>query len=287
MTLNLIVMSPLRVYQCSDFRLTYANGSQTDHEAQKIVPISTFNWTALVQFTGVAKNSRGFDTCAWLADLAGRVKPDYPLKWLTDELLGAGRKIGVSDDHTFSGAGFEGEKPFVLVVSNFQGVPDMRSKSAVRQWRVSRASGRHGAFATGCVQYVTAEELRALRGHARRLPPTRVLERLSELNRLAAEKSGASGPISESCFAGYLSRNGDGGLVPYGVNPGEEYLPRFALNMLHVDRPERIKAKHDSNGNPIPRRLVQISLKRASDHRFFGSLAEFCCETIEFDQPRA
>jgi hypothetical protein len=41
MTLNLIV-SPEHIYQCSDFRLTYATGLQTDHEAQKIVPIAAF-----------------------------------------------------------------------------------------------------------------------------------------------------------------------------------------------------------------------------------------------------
>jgi hypothetical protein len=88
MTLNLLVVSPKHVYQCSDFRLTYKGGVQTDHEAQKVVAISSRNWSALVQFTGVAKTRTGFDTSDWLAGLAkGNFKPNVPISWLINQLL--------------------------------------------------------------------------------------------------------------------------------------------------------------------------------------------------------
>src|SRR5437879_1722575 len=102
MTLNLIISTPKNVYQCSDFRLTYRGGTIMDHEAQKIVPVVTFNWSALVQYTGVAKTDN-FDTSQWLAGLPSQVGMKAPLKWLRDELLKAGRNhIGASERHTFS-----------------------------------------------------------------------------------------------------------------------------------------------------------------------------------------
>ena len=71
MTLNLTLVTPKDVYQCSDFRLTYTDrpGHYTDVEAQKIIVLSTLKWSALVQFAGVAKTSKGFDTTEWLAEL--------------------------------------------------------------------------------------------------------------------------------------------------------------------------------------------------------------------------
>lgn len=124
MTLNLVIVSPKNVYQCSDFRLLYRSGTITDHEAQKIVPVATYNWNALVQFTGVAKTDK-FDTSQWLAGLSSQVEMTAPLKWLKDKLLETGKYIG-SEPHTFSVTGFEGESPFVFLVSNFEVIDDTR-----------------------------------------------------------------------------------------------------------------------------------------------------------------
>ena len=53
MTLNLTLVTPKDVYQCSDFRLTYTDrpGHYNNDEAQKIIVISTLKWSAfLLQF---------------------------------------------------------------------------------------------------------------------------------------------------------------------------------------------------------------------------------------------
>jgi hypothetical protein len=81
MTLNLIIVSPKNVYQCSDFRLRYRDGTITNHEAQKIVPVVTFEWSALVQYTGVAKTAN-FETTQWLAGLPSQVEMKTPLTLL-------------------------------------------------------------------------------------------------------------------------------------------------------------------------------------------------------------
>jgi hypothetical protein len=128
MTLNFVLVSPQNVYQCSDFR-TYDTTRRTDHEAQKIVAISSHEWNALVQYTGVGKKG-GFDTSKWLADLAasvthgGKVSVDVVIR----KLLEAEQFIGNAIDHTFSLTGFTKSSPFTYLVSNFQRLPDTRAR---------------------------------------------------------------------------------------------------------------------------------------------------------------
>lgn len=261
MTLNLVIVSPKNVYQCSDFRLLYRNGTVTDHEAQKIVPIYTYSWRALVQFTGVAKTSN-FDMSQWLANLQSQVSPTTSLKWLKDKLLSLRKDIGVSEPHTFSGTGFEDERPFLFLVSNCERFDDMRGveRATKRSWEVTSSVRRHAAFATGSgASHVKSDDLRALRKVAHRNPIGSVHRNLAELNRIVATRAGPNGPISESCCTGQMSPDGEGSLIPHNVNLGGEYLPKFVTNLL--PQGTRLQAKTDNNGNPLPRRLVQIGLK--------------------------
>src|SRR4051794_37130946 len=94
MTLNLTLVTPKDVYQCSDFRLMYIDppGHYTDTEAQKIIVLSTMKWSVLVQFAGVGKTSSGFDTTEWLAQLVLRVQPNASIQSIGSELLEIGRK---------------------------------------------------------------------------------------------------------------------------------------------------------------------------------------------------
>jgi hypothetical protein len=278
MTLNLIIVTPKNIYQCSDFRMKYPGGTITDHEAQKIVPVLTFDWSALVQYTGTAK-SVSFDTSQWLATLSSQVDKKAPLRWLSDRLLETGRRhIGVSDRHTFSVAGFEGEHPFVTVVSNFQSFDANRLSvipTGSRKWEATTRLGRYGAFATGSAEHLYLAELNALPKFARKHPPNAVHRKLAELNRTAAQRAGVNGPISESCFTGRMSLTGNGDLLPHDVNPGGEYLPKFATDLLMG---ARLRARTDSDGNPMPRRLMQIAIIRRNTVPFTGMLAEFQAE---------
>jgi tetratricopeptide (TPR) repeat protein len=272
MTLNLTVVSPKHIYQCSDFRLSYKDGYYNDEEAQKIVVVSSLGWTALVQFTGVARTDRGFDTTKFLAKLAGSpIKIGTSPQWIISRLLEAGKvHIGTGPlmDLTFSVVGFEQTKPFVFVVSNFQTLdtqqPVIVSPLQTRRWTVSTSAQKHLVFPTGYVKDVRPDDLRDLGAVARKCSPSVVHKKLADVNKTIAKRAGCSiGPISCSCFTGHLRSDGAGDLMPHDVNPGGEYLPEFFLRTVSRG-PQRMdfKAKVDSDGKPLPRRLVQIALNR-------------------------
>jgi tetratricopeptide (TPR) repeat protein len=268
MTLNLTVVTPKDVYQCSDFRLTYTDrpGHYTDVEAQKIIVLSTFKWSALVQFAGVAKTSKGFDTTEWLAELVLRVQPNTSIQFIVSELLAVGRRHIGEAKHSFVACGFEEEDPFIILVSNFQCLPDTRKFFSAPKWTFSTSNQKHIAFATGSgAACVKADDLRRLVTVTSRYPPLVVQQNLAALNRAVAKNREAKDLVSESCFTGHLRRDGAGELIPHDVNPGGEYLPGFALRTLSRGAPKMgLKAKVDSEGRPLPRRLVQIALKRGT-----------------------
>jgi hypothetical protein len=268
MTLNLTLVTPKDVYQCSDFRLTYTDRPEhyTDVEAQKIIVLSTLKWSALVQFAGVAKTSTGFDTTEWLAELVLRVQPNASIQFIVSELLAVGRQHIGGAKHSFVACGFEGEDPFIILVSDFQSLPDTRKFFPAPKWTFSTSNQKHISFATGSgAACVKAGDLRRLVTVARRHPPAVVQQNLASVNKAVAENREAKDLVSESCFTGHLRRDGAGELIPHDVNPGGEYLPGFALRTLsRGTRRMDLKAKVDSEGRPLPRRLVQIALKRGT-----------------------
>jgi hypothetical protein len=280
MTLNFVVVSPKHVYQCSDFRLTYNDQRRTDHEAQKIIAISSLasEWSALIQFTGVGKKGR-FDTSEWLANWGFRIPSmgRLPLNSLVQKLLLEAEKyIGNSIDHTFTLVGFEKSRPFTYVVSNFQRLPDTRARVPKRKWEATKTLGRHLVIATGSTDHLDSNDLRALGKLAHRLPPKVAHQKLAELNRAVAMRAGPDSAISQSSMTGHLGLDGQGWLIPHEVNPGGEYLPQFAMKMVPGGR---LTPKTDENGKQLPRRLVQVAFKQQAG--MFVMMGEFCAAPIE------
>jgi hypothetical protein len=265
MTLNFVAVTPKHVYQCSDFRLTYDKVHRTDHEAQKIVAISSHDWNALLQFTGAAKMNNGFDTSKWLADLAssvsmgGKVSLDEVIRKLRE----AEKYIRYSEDHSFTLAGFAKSRPFLYLVSNFQRLPDTRASIRKRKWEVTKTIQRRVVIATGSTTHLNPDDLRKLRNLARKLCPKVTHQKLAELNKAIAVRMGPDGPVSQSCMTGHLGLDGQGWLIPHNVHPGGEYLPKFAMNLIRGHL--QLIPKVDESGNPLPRRLVQIALNRQGD----------------------
>jgi hypothetical protein len=187
--------------------------------------------------------------------------------------------------------GFEGERPFVLVVSNFQRIDGTRLSlipASRRKWEATSTTGKHGAFATGSAEHIYLDELNALPKFTRTHLPNAVHRKLADLNRTAAQRAGTNGPISESCFTGQMSLGGAGTLVPHDVNPGGEYLPKFAKNLLTRSKGKglpRLIAKMDADGNPLPRRLVQIAMKRQNAP--FGAMMFVAEFQVTIDEPSA
>jgi hypothetical protein len=191
-----------------------------------------------------------------------------PVSWLIKESLGVEKHLKNAENSTFSVVGFQDSKPeakpFAYLVSNFQTLPDLRAASPTRQWRATKSSQRHLALATGSAAgLVTADELRRMRALAHRFPPDAVHQRLAELNRTIAQRCGSDGPVSESCFTGHLGVDRQGWLIPHNVNPGGEYLPQFAMNLVRGQL--GIVSRRDDSGNELPCRLVQVALKREGE----------------------
>ena len=172
----------------------------------------TVSWTAMVQFAGVGKTSAGFDTTDWLAKLATTFKMDNSLRSLMSEVRAAGEKyVGNLEPHSFTISGFEGDRPFVSVISNFQGLPDTREFFSRRQWIVSTSRQRHIAIATGSgATCLVPADLRNLANIARRCPPNVVLQTLAKMNRHVAADRASRNTVSDSCFAAHLRYDGAG-----------------------------------------------------------------------------
>ena len=59
MTLNITVTTPKCIYQCADFQLTNANTDEPiKGDYQKQFLVHTFNWSATVNFSGIARNQK-------------------------------------------------------------------------------------------------------------------------------------------------------------------------------------------------------------------------------------
>ena len=164
---------------------------------------------------GSRKTSAGFDTTDWLAKLATTFKMDNSLRSLMSEVRAAGEKyVGNLEPHSFTISGFEGDRPFVSVISNFQGLPDTREFFSRRQWIVSTSRQRHIAIATGSgATCLVPADLRNLANIARRCPPNVVLQTLAKMNRHVAADRASRNTVSDSCFAAHLRYDGAGELV--------------------------------------------------------------------------
>lgn len=263
MTLNISVVSKSVVCLSSDFRLTYkTQGSAsyyTDHEAQKIVLFSTLKFIALVQFCGLAKIG-SFDTSNWLARISHELPKNAPVADLLSRLREVNPFIK-GHRLTFTVAGFEGDKVFAHLVSNYQHIDPSRDNTiqGVLTRSTLQVRGVH-SFATGERQFVDPMQLRAIRrlvkGNA---DPKHLRERLAAINAQAASKAGADGSISTACFAGHLTKQKKGEIAPYGLDEGQEYLPEFVMAPLK-SLGTVLVAKLDDLGNPLPRRFIGMTL---------------------------
>lgn len=274
MTLNITLVSKHIVAMSSDFRLTYSEGHFTDHEAQKIVLVSKFRFNALVQYTGAWRAPPGFDMSSWLSEATSSLPLEASVSDLLSRLCGIENDVRVGK-MTFTVAGFEGERPFAHLVSNFQHIDPSQDKKI--KGRMTRSTHRIlgvCSFATGQRDYVDWADLRELRQLARqKVDPRRIHTLLDEANLKAAKRAGPKGGISESSCTGHLTLDGRGEITPNRVNEGGEYLPGFATAGLAAQGVS-LKAKLDQDGKPMPRRFVGLTVHNTGNG-LLGTLAAF------------
>lgn len=266
MTINVTLVSPEGVYVSSDFRLSYLRGSRpyTDHEAQKVVLCSTPAWNALVQFTGVGKAGRSFDTSTWLARVARETRPSDQLDDLLERLKSIERFIG-RGRLTFTVCGFAGWRPFLYLVSNFQHIDPSQDATVDRMTVSTLRVTQPVSIVTGLREFVAPSDIREMRHVLSRHPPARrVHSLLDRVNVRAFRRAGEEGGISESSCTAHLLPDGTGEITPHRVNEGGEYLPAFATGMLAATGIE-LKAKLGGDGRDLPRRWVGMTIKNSGE----------------------
>jgi hypothetical protein len=121
-TLIITYVSPRRIFQCGDFRLT--GGARTiDYRAQKQIIVQRFRWTALVGFCGAAHTGKEY-VPVWIVDRLRETRPNAPFEELVDGLASAEswlrKKPGMHRALSFSIGAFVDHEPLFVLISNFE-----------------------------------------------------------------------------------------------------------------------------------------------------------------------
>jgi hypothetical protein len=273
MTLNITVVARDIVYQCSDFRLSSYDGRAgkyvpLDRYSQKQVFITTFDWTATVTFTGIGLTPR-VDVADWLSQFAAECSPDAQLSDLSQYLLSGESWLSTvrTDDkrHTFVAAGFIGDRPFLMVVSNYQdvyGVSQARAGAKLQATYAYPTSVKPSVLVTGRSEAVSKETRLELRRRVRAAAARGVMhDYLAEINAAVALSPKAEGTVSPECFTADLRPDGQSEHRPHGVGDWDGYMPpQFAKLLSRYGL--ALNPALDENGNPKRIKFVAGSSAR-------------------------
>ena len=260
MSLNLMVTSPSGAYLSGDFRLTSNVGHVDDLNTQKMVPIVRLGWSALVSFAGIGRTSIGLDVGEWLAGELGAIGLDESIVELEQRLSSADSWLcgmGSSRHHIFSVVGFEGSRPFAMVVSNFLDANGQRKPSVGSLSSNIFYPNRPQVFVRGWESAVLPSEATGLEQAIHAGNSARDIEKtLASININAA---GRSSKISPECVTGHLLPDGTGEVTPHGIPDTVEYMPGFVKRGFLSQGVKGFLCRTNANGNPMPPRWVGMT----------------------------
>jgi hypothetical protein len=179
MTLIITVVTPNKVIQASDRRLTNRDGSLYDDEANKAVCVSCKDAHFAIAYTGIGEIA-GRRTDRWLVDYLTSIKAyqmDVPSvsNALKNEATACFKSVHI--ETTFVLAGYRCEMPFVALISNFESHEPASAGEArdnfqthVRQVRGPISSLKRGLwiYINGCKPAVDKPIMRRVRKLARK-----------------------------------------------------------------------------------------------------------------------
>ncbi len=253
MTLNIMLTSRHAVYLTGDFRLTFPDGhSEDDLLAQKLVPVVKFEWCALVAFCGVAKTSTGIDVGDWISANALVDERKESVDAFINRLQTADQwlsRLGGDRRLTISVVGFRGRRPFVVVLSNFEnldGKTHPRIRPRLQVFRPKPKDIELRVF--GVPNSISVDERRDLKKLLRKNQLEPLKKALGEANRRASKNSKG---ISPECVVGCLLPSGAGEIMPYGIDPSSEYVPRFVTREWESQGIVGLRLKTGSKGERL------------------------------------
>jgi hypothetical protein len=256
-----MLTSPSGVFLSGDFRLTSRPGAFSDNlNTQKLVPVVKFGWSALVSFAGVGRTSSGLDVGEWLAEELAAIDMHEDVSELERRLLGANtwlRALGPQRHHIFSAVGFNGARPFAMVISNFldehgQWLPTVGDLSC-RVYYPDRPE----VFVRGWESAVMPDEVTGLLQVLQAGISARDLQlSLATINRAAANRSPT---ISPECVTGHLLPVGTGEVTPHGISDTVEYMPGFVKRSLLAEGTKGFLCRTNAIAEPLPPRWVGMT----------------------------
>jgi hypothetical protein len=196
--------------------------------AHKQVFVQTFGWTASVAFTGVG-STLNLDVSRWLAEQVIDIGGNDTFHTLVDRRQGADAWLArLNERHTFAVAAFVGDRPKLVLVSNWESLNAPPNRTIKRRLEVSsRFPSNPRVVVTGAARTVTQAQRDRLRNLLRADAVNRevIQEGMAEVNRAAAGSVQGQAVISPECFTSYLWPDGRGGCQPHGIAAGTGWMP--------------------------------------------------------------
>lgn len=228
MTLNLCLMGNYGIHMAADCRFTDTRTGQLSELVPKFVLLSYRDWTGLISYAGIARDSNGLSTSEWLVRTLADGQTDRTFEQVIDKIRGSGTQwllhiLPQYRKHTFIVGGIVRGRIRVAMVSNYQAFGGGQMSTARDELDItppkppsSYASPR--VIISGV--YAAAKQYRRylldIYSKHRVTDPSNVaqLEKLQLLiagvNAKAAHSSAGNGLISEQCLVFSLFPNSDG-----------------------------------------------------------------------------
>ena len=274
MTLNITIVAPWGIWQCSDLRLTrWPSGEVVDDYSIKHVAARCTDGTALISYTGLGRVGRD-SVSDWLRrTIRGESRTvDETLIFIrenaTSKLCRAAANLGIR--HTFIVGAFLAGRPWAVAVTNMS--PDRPLESPpVPEFNTSAimvgSPRRPMAFVTGARDAVGPEDMALLDRISTRRPkrPIDYRRLLAEINRRASKQRPFGKLITEACVTAYIPPTGEPfehethwwGLTQPSI---QRQIPSllFGIDLTELTKvmTDNFEALHDPN--PATREEAQI-----------------------------
>jgi hypothetical protein len=316
-TLNITLLTPGIIYQSADFRLTHpTTGAIITNKSAKTVGLQYPTWRGFVTYTGLGSWD-GRAVSDWIAQwLAG--KPDLGLADAAEILKVDGTKLidTVRERtkrprmrHTFTMAGFEGDKATVVVISNFQGCFGKPARTAAADLsvtsRVLRPRDKALVLVTGRRQAVARSDRRLLKRLASEYPDDggRLRRRMEEITARAAASPNSANLISDDCVvlsfridgAGVLQLNNAGDnpnefpQLMNGTNMADQMrsvLQSLGVDLGNMNLVQAVFASAGPGSHPAaPTRECRLSIAEAESRAGY-ELEELKTDAFDLVSPR-
>lgn len=242
MTLNITLIAPWGIWQCSDYRLVDArNGQLMDDYSTSHLAVTCQDGSALIAYTGLC-DLGGVHTWDWLRRIlrgqAGTLNDTLGLIREAATATFGEKACELHVHHTFTVGAFLNEKPWAIGISNIQPVPDFEDHPPLPEFSISAVEVQEEPFilVTGTREAVGLAELRALRRTVSKRPkrPAEYRKLLANTNRKAAKHPLYGQRISTACLTSYMP--------PMGASAEQEAynwgaaLPQNVRSIPHIVR---------------------------------------------------